>query len=53
MEAAAEVQSFYDSWRNLEKNMPMHRRKRKRDRESDDGASAESAHGEPLQKALK
>ena len=49
MEAAAEVQSFYASWHTLEKNMDM----RKRDRGSDDGASAESTRGEPVQKALK
>ena len=40
---------FYNSNHNLEKDMDM----RKRDRGSDDGASAESAHGEPVQKALK
>ena len=49
MKAAAVLQAFYDSNHNLEKNMHMG----KRDHGSDDGASAESAHDEPVQKALK
>ena len=49
--AAGVLQAFYDSYHNPEKNMCN--RKRKRGRGSDDGASAESAHGEPVQKALK
>ena len=53
MKTAGILQSFYDSNHNLEKNMPADMCKRKRDRGSDDGASAESAHGEPVQKALK
>ena len=44
MKAAAVLQAFYDSNHNLAKNiMDM----RKRDRGSDDGASAESTRGEP------
>ena len=45
------LQAFYNSNHDLEKNMCS--RKRKRDRGSTDGASAASAHGEPVQKALK
>ena len=47
--AAAELQAFYDNNHNLQNNMPGP----KQDRESDDGGSAESAHGEPVQKASK
>ena len=49
VEAVGELQAFYESNHNLEKNMDT----RKRDRGSDDGASAESALGEPVQKDVK
>ena len=51
MKAAASLQAFYDSHHNLKKNMHMEL-KRKRDRWTTMKA-AESAHGEPVQKALK
>ena len=47
LSAADELQEFYDTHNNLQNNMPA------ASEESDDGGSAESAHGEPVQKALK
>ena len=47
LSAADELQEFYDTRNNLQNNMPA------ASEESDDGGSAESAHGEPVQKALK
>ena len=49
MRAAAILQAFYNSNHNLGRNMPSD----KRGRGSDDGASAASAHVEPVQKAVK
>ena len=47
--AAGELQEFYDNNHDLQNNMPGP----VQDRETDDGVSAESAHGEPVQKAAK
>ena len=47
LSAADELQEFYDTHNNLQNNMPA------ANEESDDGGSAESTHGEPVQKALK
>ena len=49
VEAVEELQAFYESNHDLEKNMDL----RKRDRGSDDGASDESARGEPVHKDAK
>ena len=49
VEAAEELQAFYESNHNLEKDMDT----RKRDRGSDDGASDESARCEPVHKDAK
>ena len=48
-EAVAELETFYESNHNLAKNIDT----RKRGLGSDDGASAESALGEPVQKDVK
>ena len=49
MEAVAELETFYESNHNLANNIDT----RKRGLGSDDGASAESALGEPVQKDVK
>ena len=47
--AAAELQEFYDTHHNLQKNMPG----QNQTTEEDDAMSAASAHREPVQKASR
>ena len=47
--AAAELQEFYDTHHNLQKNMPG----QNQTTEEDDAMSAASAHHEPVQNALR
>ena len=49
LSAADEIQEFYDTRHNLQKNMPG----QNQTTEEDDAMSAASAHREPVQKALR